>query len=310
MTARSRLPIRRRRTATVIAKPQYQVKVPSATPASRTAASATEPRAAAGAAAGKDTVQRAIVSGLIAVAATAVANARRGSTTSWAASRPKRARKPSRMVRSPSATRIAALARPSTSRNAPPDSSRPTPARPSVAYSRSIPATAAAIASPTVTARPPRSTDRTTSSVTGPTCAASRRPTPNPAATSAPVLRLYRPAVRLHRPPGSRSPPARLWTTCHTLGTAAFHTRQGFRATLNTRGLGAGGPWGDKLCGCQDRQPTSGGREALQHSVGVRLDLDRVVARRGVLRRLQPVAGDEQDDAVRFAELALLDRAP
>src|ERR1041385_4732412 len=77
-----RSPTRLRTNTTAVEKPPYQVRVPSPTPRSRAAAPAVELVACEGAAAGNDTVQSAIVSGLSAVAATAVRKAREGTTTS------------------------------------------------------------------------------------------------------------------------------------------------------------------------------------------------------------------------------------
>jgi transposase len=108
-----RSPARLRMSATAVENPPYQVRVPSVTPRSRATAAAVDLVACAGAAAGNDTVQRAIVNGFSAVAATAVRNAREGATTSSADSSPKRARQPSHSVLAPTTTRIAALTSPS-----------------------------------------------------------------------------------------------------------------------------------------------------------------------------------------------------
>src|SRR5438034_6478682 len=86
---------------TTIENPPYQVRVPSPTPSSTAAASVVDDVACAAAAAGNETVQRAIVSGLSAVAATAVRNAREGATTSSGDSSPKRARQPIHSVLAP-----------------------------------------------------------------------------------------------------------------------------------------------------------------------------------------------------------------
>jgi hypothetical protein len=126
-------PTRLRPSATTVENPPYQVSVPSPTPRSTTEAAADELLACAGAAAGNDTVQSAKVSGLSAVAATAVRNARRGATTSSAPSKPRRARQPIDSVLAPIATRIAALASPSHRRSGPPFRRPPTPARPTAA---------------------------------------------------------------------------------------------------------------------------------------------------------------------------------
>src|SRR5919201_1603228 len=187
--------------ATSVAMPQYQASVPTATPRTTAAAFATESVAPAGTAAGNAIVHSAIVNGFSAVAATAVANAVRGATTSSSTSRPARARTPVQRVRAPMTTRIDALASANASRIGSPLTSRPTPARPTAAYKTSIAATALAIARPTAKPRRPRSTDRIMSKVTGPICAAKNRPRATPAAASAVTDGALRAAARLGTPP-------------------------------------------------------------------------------------------------------------
>jgi hypothetical protein len=110
----------------------YHVSVPSPTPTSSASVAPDErlPEIAAGAAA----VQSAIVRGLKAVAANAVANARRGVPTSSEVSSPNRARNPIQIVRAPIAARIAPPRIAKAVRASPVSSSaRPRPAIPSAA---------------------------------------------------------------------------------------------------------------------------------------------------------------------------------
>ena len=128
--------------------------------------------------AAKTAAHEAIVSGFDAVAANAVANARRGVATSSSVSPPSRTRN----ARAASARR-ARRARPRRRGRGPARAGRSGAAarrrrrRPPRRARRRCP-TASAIARPVISA--PRTTERTTSSVTGPTWAATSAPSPRP----------------------------------------------------------------------------------------------------------------------------------
>ena len=77
---------------------------------------------------------------------------------------------------------------------------------------------------------------------------------------------------------------------------ASQESRGDFAATVQP---GAKGP---KAPGGTNRDLHSCSGQALEHAVGVGLDLDRAQAAPDVLGRLQAVAGDEQDDTIRRAE--------
>jgi len=112
------------------------VSVPSATPPSISAAPLAEVAAsptAAAEAAVKIAAQVAIVSGFEAVAATAVANARRGDATSSSASPPRRTRNAAHRVRAPMTPSTSAPIRPKARRSASASSRLAAPARPSPA---------------------------------------------------------------------------------------------------------------------------------------------------------------------------------
>jgi len=109
------------------------VSVPSATPPSISAAALAEvaasPTAAADAAV-KIAAQVAIVSGFEAVAATAVANARRGDATSSSDSPPSRTRNAAQSVRAPMTASTRAPATPNATRSASASSRLAAPASP------------------------------------------------------------------------------------------------------------------------------------------------------------------------------------
>ena len=102
----------------------------------------------------------------------------RGDATSPMVSAARRTRKASRSVRAPSASRTAAPSSASDVRSGSIASSDAAPAAPHAAYSASTSAMPAPIESPTV--QPPRSVERTRKSDIGPSCSATRKPSPRP----------------------------------------------------------------------------------------------------------------------------------
>ena len=143
-----------------------------------------------------------MVNGLDAVAISAVRKARPAEMISSLVSSPLRIRNAAHRVRAPIASSTAAPASPSASRTWVIRSSWVTPATPSAAYATSMIAAPRPIPKP-VSSRP-RSTERTHSSQTGPTWAATKNPRPKPVASAVKITALI--LSECHRRPAASEP--------------------------------------------------------------------------------------------------------